>query len=131
MPTSTKTLNLSVPAGSTLTVTGATIPSSGSVSCTNAAGNAASIAGVTYNTVTNKTTQVLSLRNGDTPPVFAPLGSQPPIDAYLTKYLDPATGKIKLAENQVIFLFELGTTINPSAPYDMQDLVVLATIAPQ
>lgn len=130
VPSSTKTLNLSVPAGSTLTVTGATNPPSGTGSCTNAAGSTAYFAGATYNSVTNKTTQVLSLRNGDTPPVFAPLTGQPPIDAYLTKYLDPATGKIKLAENQVIFLFELGTTTNPSSAYDMQDLVVLATIAP-
>jgi hypothetical protein len=65
--------------------------------------------------------------------LFDPYGTQPPIDAFLTKYLDPATGKVKLAENQVIYLFELFTT-NPSDPlgtYDMQDLVVLATIAPK
>lgn len=130
VPSSTKSLNLLAPAGSKLTVTGATNPPSGSVGCTNSAGNSASITGASYNSVTNKTTQVLSLRDGDAPPLFVPLAGQPPIDAYLTKYLDPATGKIKLAENQVIFLFELGTTTNPSAAYDMQDLVVLATIVP-
>lgn len=75
------------------------------------------------------TQQVWTLRNGDTPPRFAPLSGQPNIDTFLTKYLD-ANGKVKLAENQVIYLFELGATDPTSTAYDMQDLVVLATIAP-
>lgn len=134
---STKALNLSAPEGSTVTVTGATNPPSGTGSCTTAPpspgvpGSLATFTGASYNSTTNQNTQVLTLRDGATPPLFRPLAGQPPIDAFLTKYLDPATGKVKLAENQVIFLFELGTTTNPSAAYDMQDLVVLATITPK
>jgi hypothetical protein len=63
-------------------------------------------------------------------PNFPPFGGQGTIDSYLAKFLDPVTRKVKLAENQVIFLYELGTTDTSSTAYDMQDLVVLATIAP-
>lgn len=108
-------LNLSALAGTKLTVTG----SINSCGVNNA-----------FNSETHKNTQVWTLRNGDTPPPFAPFGTQPKIDVFLTKYLD-ANGKVKLAENQVIYLFELGTTVKTSAAYDMQDLVVLATITPK
>lgn len=74
--------------------------------------------------------QVLTLVDGDTVPVFKPLGDQRPIDAFLRSYIDTSTGKVKLASNQVIFLFELGVTDSSESAYDMQDLVVLATITP-
>lgn len=115
VPSSTKALNLSVAVGAKLTVTG----SINSCGVNNS-----------FNSEQHKNTQVWTLLNGDTPPPFAPFGGQPRIDAFLTKYLD-TNGKIKLAENQVIYLFELGTTSTTSSAYDMQDLVVLATIAPK
>lgn len=117
LSSSTKALNVAV--GTTFTVTGAAL-----------SGTCPGFGGSSYNSETYNGSQVLTLRNGDTPPLFTPLGSQPAIDTYLTKYLDPATGKVKLAENQAIFLYELGTTNTSSSAYDMQDLVVLATIAP-
>lgn len=117
----TQSLNLSnVATGSTVTLTGRAL-----------AGYCSSLAaGSSYNSVTNVGTQVLTLRNGDRPPLFAPHGTQRAIDSYLTEYINRDTGRIRLADNQVIFLFELGTTDRSTTAYDMQDLVVLATVAP-
>ncbi|PSB46125.1 hypothetical protein C7B80_14555 [Cyanosarcina cf. burmensis CCALA 770] len=119
VPSSTKTLNLSPAVGTKITVTGFADNSF----CYGAPDR-------TFNSETDKNTQVWTLRNGDTPPPFAPHGTQPNIDAYLKNYLD-ANGKVKLAENQVIYLFELFTTTTTESTYDMQDLVVLATIVPK
>lgn len=118
LPSSTKALNLQATVGTTLTVTGKALAS------------ACNGTEPTYNSQTNNGTQVWTLRNGDSVPNFPPFGGQGTIDSYLTKYLDPVTKKVKLAANQVIFLYELGTTLTTDAAYDMQDLVVLATIAP-
>jgi len=65
--------------------------------------------------------QVLTLRNGD----------QVPLDAHLASWLfdyliDPVTRTVTIADNQVLFLFELGVT-NP-AYFDLDDLVVLVTL---
>jgi hypothetical protein len=82
------------------------------------------------NTVKNSGTQVLTLVNGDTVPIFTPLGGQRSIDTFLRPYISSTTGKVVLASNQVLYLFELGTTNSRSSAYDMQDLVVLATVTP-
>lgn len=123
LPSSNQSLDLpSLAAGTTVTVTGTAEPTSElppRAKCFN---------GSRYNSTTNAGTQVLTLRNGDKPPLFDPYGGQPSIDSFLTNYLDPATGTVTLKDNQVIFLFELGAT--SGAAYDMQDLVVLATISP-
>lgn len=118
LPSSTKSLNLSVGVGTTLTVTGKAL----ATACIGSE--------PTYNSQTDNGTQVLSLRNGDSVPATTPFGRQPTIDSYLTKYIDPTTKKVKLAENQVIYLYELGSTTTTDASFDVQDLVVLATIAP-
>lgn len=120
VPSSTKALNLSAAPGTKITVTGFADNSW----CSSI------FPDHTFNSETNKNTQVWSLRNGDTPPPFAPYGTQANIDAFLKNYLD-ANGKVKLAENQVIYLFELFTTNTSDSTYDMQDLVVLATIVPK
>ncbi len=122
LPSSTKSLNLSVGVGTTLTFTG-----DAPIRTTCGSGYPANS---TYNSQTNNGTQVLTLRNGDTVPLTTPFGRQPTIDSYLTKYIDPTTKKVKLAENQVIYLYELGSTTTTEASFDVQDLVVLATIAP-
>lgn len=119
VPSGTKALNLSAAVGTTLTVTGTAL----STLCVGA--------DIPYNSNTANGTQVLTLRNGDSPPLFNPFGSQPSIDSFMTKYLDQATGKVKLAENQVIFLFEFSPVSSGGAAYDMQDLVVLATVTPK
>jgi hypothetical protein len=83
-----------------------------------------------YNSKDNQGTQVLTLVNGDVVPGFRPLPGQRSIDAFMQSYIDPTTGRVKLAANQAIFLYELGTTDSTSQAYDMQDMVVLATITP-
>lgn len=121
MPSSgTKALNLSADVGTKLTVTGFAQNSW----CSSLFPDR------TFNSETDKNTQVWTLRNGDTPPPFAPYGKQPKIDTFLSNYLD-ANKKIKLAENQVIYLFELFTTTKTDDTYDMQDVIVLATITPK
>jgi hypothetical protein len=82
----------------------------------------------------------LTLVDGDVVPLFTPLGGQRTIDSFMKStstnpltglpLIDTTTGKVALAKNQVIYLFELGTTSKTSTAYDMQDLVVLATITP-
>ena len=116
---SNKTLNLSADPATKITVTGF-------------AKNSAcyGFPDRTFNSENDKDTQVWTLRDGDTPPPFAPYGKQPKIDAFLKNYLD-ANGKVKLAANQVIYLFELFTTDKTSDTYDMQDIIVLATITPK
>jgi hypothetical protein len=94
----------------------------------------------TANSKNNPGTQVLTLVDGDTVPLFTPYGGQRTIDSFLSStstnpltglpIINSTTGKVALAKNQVIYLFELGTTNANSAAYDMQDMVVLATITP-
>jgi len=67
------------------------------------------------------------LRNGDEVPNLAGYGGQAAAETYLAPYIDPS-GKIKLADNQVIFLFELGTTNLRSSAADFQDLVALVSL---
>jgi hypothetical protein len=124
MPTSPQAWNApSLAAGTKVTVTGFSLPEGGS-------GNSCpGFSGYTFNSQTNNGGQVLTLRNGDIVPLFAPFGGQRPIDAFLTQYID-STGKVKIADNQVIYLFEVGVTNTSSDAYDMQDIVVLATISP-
>jgi hypothetical protein len=109
---------------------------------TGIAGNGSVCGGFSFsaNSATNQNSQVLTLVDGDTVPLFTPFGGQRPIDSFLSStstnpltglpIIDATTGKIALAKNQVIYLFELGTSNKNSAAYDMQDLVVLATITP-
>ena len=48
------------------------------------------------------------------------------IPFFLQKYVE--NGKVKIAENEAIYLFELGTTNKKSSAFDLQDNVVLATV---
>ncbi|MFO0832479.1 MAG: fibro-slime domain-containing protein [Phycisphaerales bacterium] len=71
--------------------------------------------------------QVVALRNGDTPPDVSGFMGQVSAKDMLTPYMN--AGKITLLDNQVIYLFELGTTSTGSSAFDMQDLVVLVDLA--
>jgi hypothetical protein len=79
----TRALNVSAEAGTTLTVTGI------------AESSFCGSRGLTFNSQTNNGTEVLTLRNGDTPPYFQPSTGQLPINSFLTKYIDPGTGQGK------------------------------------
>jgi fibro-slime domain-containing protein len=73
--------------------------------------------------------QVRALRNGDSAPNIAGYNGQTSAKTMLLPYIDPATRKVTLLANQVIYLFELGTTSTGSTAFDMQDLVVLVDLA--
>lgn len=71
--------------------------------------------------------QLVVLRNGDDVPTVAGLGGQTSVGEILEPYTE--NGKIKLNENQSIYLFELGTSNPLSSAFDLQDLVVLVDLA--
>lgn len=119
----------SVAANTTVTISGKAIGNSGSGDCS----------GDTYGPYrSTDTTQTRALKNGDDVPQTKGYLGQASIDAYLTSAAtNPATGrpivntathKIDLAPNQVIYLFELGVTDTASDAFDIQDMVVLATL---
>jgi len=68
------------------------------------------------------------LRNGDSVPNISGAMDQDSIADFVAGYVED--GKIVLDENEVIFLFELGTTELHSSAADFQDLVILMTIDP-
>lgn len=72
--------------------------------------------------------QVTLLRNGDAVPQISGLYDQASIAAYVAPYTDPVTKRIVLADNQVIYLFELGNSATSSSA-DFQDLVLLVSLA--
>jgi hypothetical protein len=118
------------------------VPANAKLDITGAAGNNSVCNKYSYsaNSATAQGSQVLTLVDGDTVPLFTPFGGQRTMESFMTStstnpltglpLLNATTGKVTLAKNQVIYLFELGTTSKTSSAYDMQDLVVLATITP-
>jgi fibro-slime domain-containing protein len=72
--------------------------------------------------------QLHALRNGDSVPEVPGFMGQASVEVMLRDYID-AERKVKLADNQIIYLFELGTTDKGSSAFDMQDLVVLVDLA--
>ena len=72
--------------------------------------------------------QVLTLRNGDLPSQFDPFQDPIALGAALEGVIDPATGEVTIADNQVLYLFELGSTDQDSEQFDLQDLVVVVTL---
>lgn len=70
--------------------------------------------------------QVKVLRDGDAAPAISGFNGQSTADYYIREYLDG--GRVNLDENQVIYLFELGTTSLSTSAADFQDLVVLVTL---
>ncbi len=82
------------------------------------------------NVATNSnSSNLLVLRNDDPVPQIEPFLNQDLISNILRDHINPLTDRIVLAEDEVIFLFELGTTNLNSAAADFQDLVVLVTLA--
>lgn len=123
IPSSPQAVNFpSLATGTTVTVDGVV---------TTGGNNTCNLPTNTRNSQTANGTYVLTLRNGDTVPSTTPFGGNnaTSLDTYLADYFDTSTRKVKLADNQVIYLFELYTALSGNT-YDLQDLVVLATIAP-
>lgn len=69
------------------------------------------------------------LRNGDDLPDIDAYSGQAEISDLVADYIDTDTGKVKLADNQVIYLFELYTTNLSSQYADFQDLILVVDFA--
>jgi type II secretory pathway component PulJ/peptidoglycan hydrolase-like protein with peptidoglycan-binding domain len=75
--------------------------------------------------------QVKILRNGEAVPDVKGFAGSVSAKDILNSYLDPLGTTIKLEANQYIILFELGVKDDTSSDaFDLQDLVVLATVNP-
>lgn len=74
----------------------------------------------------DESVQVKVLRNGDAAPALSGWNGQSAVDFYIRAYLEGGT--VNIDDNQVIYLFELGTTNLNSRYADFQDLVVLVTL---
>jgi len=73
--------------------------------------------------------QVIVLRNGSDVPAIDAFQDQTNLAAFVDPYVNVATGKIVLQDNQAIYLFELGTSNLSSSAADFQDLVIMVTLA--
>ncbi|MFA6259323.1 MAG: prepilin-type N-terminal cleavage/methylation domain-containing protein [Candidatus Peribacteraceae bacterium] len=71
---------------------------------------------------------VWALRDGDTVPDVSSMAQQASIESFLRDYINAETGTVMLPDNQVIYLFELGTANLQSDAADYQDLVVLVSL---
>jgi Tfp pilus assembly protein PilE len=120
-----------MPANTTMTVSGYAKGNSASGDCD----------GETFGPyISTNTTQVRALKDGDDVPSTPGYLGQASIDAILTSasanpvtgkpVVNTATKKIVLAKNQVIYLFEFGSTDPNESAFDLQDMVVLATFTP-
>ncbi|WP_299406819.1 prepilin-type N-terminal cleavage/methylation domain-containing protein [Acaryochloris sp. IP29b_bin.148] len=120
--------NISVAPGTQLSVDGSSTPSTldenGNTNgtCPGRTGNISASSD-------SNSERVLTLQNGDSLPNITPFGGQLPIATITQGYID-ANGRVTIADNQVIFLFELGRRSPGDPSYDYQDLVILATITP-
>ncbi len=74
---------------------------------------------------------VLVLKDGDSVPNIIGFNGQEGLESYIKGYIDTDTNTVTLKPNQVIFLFELGTTNMSSSAADFQDMVILVTMTPQ
>ena len=67
------------------------------------------------------------LRDGDPAPDIRGFDGQDDVASFVQNYIE--NGRMRLHENQVIYLFELGTSNLNSSAADFQDLVMIVTLA--
>jgi len=72
---------------------------------------------------------MIVLRNGDAVPTIPAFQNQAGISQIIKEYVNVATGKVVIADDEAIFLYELGTTNLSSEAADFQDFVILVTLA--
>lgn len=77
-----------------------------------------------YNT-RSQSNNLVVLKNGDTPPSYAPAFGQGNIISFLRPYL--SGGKINIGDRDLILLWEVYSTSPGSSFFDMQDIVVMVT----
>ena len=71
--------------------------------------------------------QVYTLLNGEQPPRFNPTSYQLTPEECVAPYIND-DGVVELADNQVLYLFELSHTRLGDSGFDMQDMVLLAEL---
>ncbi|MCP4180031.1 MAG: hypothetical protein GY756_19895 [bacterium] len=69
-----------------------------------------------------------ALVRGQVPPPYTPAGSQPPYNNFIKPYMNAENNTVKIAESQILYLFELNNVPKNHNAYDMQDMVALATL---
>ena len=72
---------------------------------------------------------MIVLRNGDPVPSIPAFQNQAGISDIIRDHVNVVTGKVVIADDEAIFLYELGTTNLDSAAADFQDFVILVTLA--
>ncbi|MBL4890183.1 MAG: hypothetical protein JKX97_09215 [Candidatus Lindowbacteria bacterium] len=72
----------------------------------------------------NNTPMIIALTNGMSIPDNTPFAQQPDIESFLGGIVD-ANGNVTIADNQILYLMELGTTNESSPAADFQDLVFM------
>ena len=77
----------------------------------------------------HNSTNTMILVNGDPVPNIDGYLDQGNVESFLNDFIDDE-GNIVLEDNEVIILFELGTTNMDSSAADFQDLVILVTMTP-
>ena len=68
------------------------------------------------------------LRNGDPVPSIDGIYGQGSVKDFVSDYIDVSSNTMALEDNEVIYLYELGTTYSSSSA-DFQDLVVLVSLS--
>jgi hypothetical protein len=72
---------------------------------------------------------MIVLRNGDSVPNIPAFQNQAGIGEIIRDHVNVTTGKVVIADDEAIFLYELGTTNLTSSAADFQDFVILVTLA--
>lgn len=81
----------------------------------------------------DRNTQVMTLVNNSPVPDIKPFAGQKTIAEMSKPVFDPVTNTVKIGDQQILFLFEVGVPYaKRSEPaYDLQDIVILADVVPQ
>ena len=86
---------------------------------------------LTFDTIRPQHSQQFEiLENGSRIPEYEPYDNQSKIQTYLSDKLVEDSNTVFLAENEMVFLFELGVTNKEHSAFDMQDLVIIAELTP-
>ncbi len=74
----------------------------------------------------NSVSNVVALKNGDTPPTTTPMQYAPTIESFIRPYLS-SDGTIRIGPRDVLYLMELTHTDPNHSGFDLQDMAVLVT----
>ncbi|MEM1085686.1 MAG: hypothetical protein AAGI48_16380 [Verrucomicrobiota bacterium] len=81
---------------------------------------------LTFHHTRKSTNNLVVLKNGDTPPSYAPAFSQGDITSFIRPYLDSG-GKVNIGDRDLILLWEVYSNRPGSTYFDMQDIMIMVT----